>query len=121
MKHETVIQSIAGAVTTTSAAYTTDGAEKPLNGISADVNATEADLVEFYTTPVLGAAETVAIDIVSPSGALIPASTITGVTPAILDATHQSILMPGGPIYRLVKGVTAAPTEVGYYFKPRNR
>lgn len=121
MKHETVILATSLAVTTTSAAYSTDGAEKPLNGISADVNATEADAVEFYSSPVLGAGETVTINIVSAGGALIPARDLSLGVPAILDPTHQSVLVPGGMIYRLVKPVTVAPTEIGYYFKPRQR
>lgn len=121
MKHEVVCIAQLGGFTTTSNAYTTDGAEKPLNGINADVNATEADLVEFYTAPVLGGGESVGIFIVSAGGALVPARDVSLGVVAILDPTHQSVLVPGGMIYRLVKTATVAPTEVGYYFKPRNK
>lgn len=116
MKHEPVIRSTALAVTTTSAAYTPEG--RPINGVSADINATEADKVLVYTDPVLAGAETVSINTVAASGALVPVYNAAG-APAVLVAALQSIMLEGGFIYRLVKSVTASPTAVECYLKPR--
>ena len=117
MKHEIVIASTTGAVTTSSAVV--DANLRPLNGVSADVNASEEDQVQVYTSPVLGAAETVGIFIVSAAGANVPAQTANGAV-ALLDATHQSVLLPGGMIYRFVKAGTVAPTTVEVYLKARS-
>lgn len=118
MKHETVIfPTLAGVTTTSNVTDPVSG--KPLNGISADVNATEEDQVEVYTQPVLGAGETVGIFIPSASGGLVPAQNAAGTGTALLDATHQSVLLPGGMIYRFVKAATVALTSVEVYLKPR--
>lgn len=118
MKHETIIAITAGAVTTTSA--TCDANRVPLNGISADLNATECDQAEVFTQPVLAGAETVGVFIISASGGLVPARDVND-APAVLDATHQSVLLPGGPIYRFVKAATVSPTSLEVYLKPRNK
>jgi hypothetical protein len=116
LKHEIIIASTAGGVTTTSA--TCDANRVPINGVNADLNATECDMAEVYTQPVLGAAETVTPFMVSASGGLVPAQLANGGV-AILDSTHQSILLPGGMFYRFVKTATAAPTSLETYLKPR--
>jgi hypothetical protein len=118
VKHETLILATAGAVTTTSAVTDVNG--KPINGVSADLNGTECDQAEVFTNPVLAGAETVGVFIVSASGGLVPARDVSN-APAVLDATHQSVLLPGGPIYRFVKAATVSPTSLEVYLKPRNK
>lgn len=119
MKQETCIQPTVSPVTTTSAVIDPIS-QKPLNGISADINCQEDDQVTIYTSPVLGAAETVSINVVAPDGVSI-APLLNPQTNAafVLDSTHQSQVIPGGFLIRLVKSATVAPTGVYYGMKPR--
>ena len=118
MKHEAVILPTTAAVTTTSAVV--DANRVPINGVSADVNATEADKVEFVLSGVqpLGAAETVLIFTVSSTGANVPVYDQSGAQ-AQLKNTLNSIMLEGGLIYRLVKSATVAASGVDVYLKPR--
>jgi hypothetical protein len=121
MKQETCILPTIAAVTTTSAVID-PVTQKPLNGISADINCTEADVVAIYAVPALGVGETVGIFLTDPSGTNINlAALFNPNTNAafLLDNTHQSQVIPGGFLIRLVKSGTAAPTGIYYAFKPR--
>lgn len=124
MKHEPVIMPTTAAVTTTSNVLDANG--KPLNGVSADFNATEEDKVLFLVSgPAtggivnpLGAAETVLIYTVNSTGGAVPVYDSTGAQ-AQLKATLSSILLEGGFIYRLVKTATVAAAGVDASLKPR--
>lgn len=130
MKHEPCILPTIAQVTTTSNVI--DANQHPLSGVSADINATEADWVLLLisgpatggiTNP-MGNGETVLIYAVSSTGGATPVypapggstqSQLTGATGAVIS----SLWLEGGVIYRLVKSATAAAIGVDYYMKPR--
>ena len=129
MKHEPVILPTISAVTTTGTGGV-DQNGKPVNGVSGDINATNADKVLLcisgpatvgITNPMANT-ETVLIYTVSSTGGAVPVYNQSGTQAQLTGATGavvSSILLEGGFIYRLVKTATAAAIGVDAYLKPR--
>ncbi len=91
---------------------TTNAESQPLQG-------QEADLIVIYTTRQLGAGETVSVMLPRTSSSAIPLYDPALGTPVQLTSTLESVVLPGGFLYRIDKTATAAATGVEVQFKPR--